>query len=534
MSGFSLKKFFSEEFKKNGLDIENTAFIQALEIALYSQKSLFLTGKAGTGKTTFLHTLKRINLEKNMVVVAPTGVAAINAKGKTIHSFFRIDPRQLFLPGDPRLQPNPKEKKNSIFKTFSFTKSQLDVINRLEILVIDEVSMVRVEILDVIDQILKVFRRKPNLPFGGVQLILIGDPFQLPPVVKNEDWQYLSQHYQSRFFFGSHAFMSLKPVHIELHKIYRQKDEAFKSLLNRIRESTHSYEDIALLNQTAARYTFDLLDQGYVLLGTHNYTIAEINEQKLKELKGEVHSFSAIIKDNFPENLAPFDPVDISLKIGAQVIFMKNNSFLGYYNGMIGRVTKIEKNIVQVQSHSGRFFEVEREIWENFEFRYNEKEDLVESEIVGSFAQFPLKLAWAITIHKSQGLTFEKAILDINRSFEAGQVYVALSRCTTLDGLVLKKKIHSSSVITSADSIAFSNSKSTDASIEKELELARAMAAIKPAFQAYKLGDVALAKQLYKEIQTTLDITIFPKWKQFQRVKTWIQKRNDMKENIRL
>lgn len=530
MSSFSLKQFFYDEFKKNDLDIENKAFIQALEIALFSERSLFLTGRAGTGKTTFLHTLKRINLDKNMAVIAPTGVAAINAKGKTIHSVFRIDPRQLFVPGDPRLQPNARDKKTSIFKTFSFAKPQLDVIRRLDILIIDEVSMVRVELLDVIDQILRVFRKKQHLPFGGVQLILIGDPFQLPPVVRNEDWQHLSQHYNTRFFFGSNAFKSLQPIHIELQKIYRQKDEEFKALLNRVRESSHTFEDIALLNQTVKKYSFDLLDQGYVLLGTHNQTIAEINSKKLEELKGTEHHFPGIVKDNFPPNMAPFDPMDLTFKVGAQVIFMKNNSFLGYYNGMIGKITKIEKNSIQVQSMPGRIYEVERELWENVEFKYNEKEDHVESEVIGTFSQFPLKLAWAITIHKSQGLTFERAILDISRSFESGQVYVALSRCTTLEGLVLKNKIQSNSVKTSPDSIEFALQRSGDAYIEQELEHARAMVAVKYAFQAFKVGNYPLAERLYAEIQGIQDITLFPKWEQFLRVRKWLQYKNQRRE----
>jgi ATP-dependent DNA helicase PIF1 len=532
MSGFSLKSFFYEEFRKYELDVDNKEFIQALEISLFSEKSLFLTGRAGTGKTTFLHTLKRISLDKNMAVIAPTGVAAINAKGKTIHSFFRIDPRQMFLPGDPRLKANTKDKKNSIYKTFTFTKPQLEVIKRLDLLVIDEVSMVRVEILDVIDQVLRVFRRKIHLPFGGVQLILIGDPFQLPPVVRNEDWQHLSQHYDTRFFFGSHAFKELQPVHIELQKIYRQKDEAFKALLNRVRECCHTAEDVMLLNKTSDKYAFDLLDQGYVLLGTHNQTIAQINHQKLTELKGEEHTFEAIIKDNFPANMAPFDPKDITLKVGAQVIFMKNNSFLGFYNGMIGKVTKIETHSIQVQAETGRFFEVEREIWENVEYKYNEKEDHIEAEVIGSFSQFPLKLAWAITIHKSQGLTFEKAVLDISRSFEAGQVYVALSRCTSLEGLVLKNRIQSHSVKTSPDSIEFARQRSADDFIEFELEHARAMVAVKYAFHAFKVGNYSLSQDLFEEIQSYQDITLFPKWQQFMNVKNWLEKKNALNSGV--
>jgi len=520
-----IKDFFQKEFKAKGLDTDNEQFIHALEIALFSNRSLFLTGRAGTGKTTFLHTLKKLNLDKNMAVVAPTGVAAINAKGKTLHSFFKIDPRQLFLPGDPRLKPNIKNKKLSIFHTFQYKKAQLDVIRRLDLLVIDEVSMVRVEMLDVIDQILRVFRKKMHLPFGGVQLILIGDPFQLPPVVRNEDWEHLKNYYNTRFFYGSHAFQALQPVHIELQKIYRQKDEVFKSLLNRVRENLHTLEDIRLLNLTVSQYDFKLLDQGYILLGTHNTAINEVNAAKLKDLQGEEKLYKAVITDNFPASMAPFEPQDILLKEGAQVIFMKNNPELKYYNGMIGKVLEMSDSMIKVENNSGFIYEVERELWENIEYEYNEKEDHIESKTVGTFSQFPLKLAWAITVHKSQGLTFDKAILEIHRSFEAGQVYVALSRCTSMDGMILKSRISEYSVKVSADSINFSRQRSTSDYIEKELELARALVAIKYAFQAFKVGNYPMAEEIFEEVLQVIDITGSPKWEQFLRVKEWLEDR---------
>jgi len=522
---FSIKDFFKNEFKSKGLDIYNEQFIHALEIALFSERSLFLTGRAGTGKTTFLHTLKKLNLDKNMAVVAPTGVAAINAKGKTLHSFFRIDPRQLFLPGDPRLQPNSLNKKSSIFHTFQYKKDQLDVIRRLDLLVIDEVSMVRVEILDVIDQILRVFRKKAYLPFGGVQLILIGDPFQLPPVVRNEDWEHLKHHYNTRFFYGANSFKALMPVHIELQKIYRQKDEVFKSLLNRVRENLHTHEDIAILNRTAGQYDIKLLDQGYILLGTHNASINEVNATKLKDLEGEEKLFKAVITDNFPTSMAPFEPQDLLLKVGAQVIFMKNNPEARYYNGMIGKVLEMSDTKIKVENNSGFIYEVERELWENIEYKYNEKENHIESKTVGTFSQFPLKLAWAITVHKSQGLTFDKAVLEIHRSFEAGQVYVALSRCTSMEGMVLKSRISEYSVKVSADSVNFSRQRSSSADIEKELELSRALIAAKYAFQAFKVGNYPLAEQIFEEIQLITDITCYPKWEQFLRVKVWLEDR---------
>lgn len=517
-----LKNFFQREFERQGLDTTNEAFIQALEIALYSDKSLFVTGKAGTGKTTFLHTLRRLNLQKNMVVVAPTGVAAINAKGRTIHSFFRIDPKQLFLPGDPRLQPKTQGKKESIFSTFRFTQSRLEVIKKLDILVIDEISMVRVEILDIIDQILRVFRKKMHLPFGGVQLILIGDPFQLPPVVRSDEWELLDPYYDSRFFFSSHAFRQLRPFHLELQKIYRQKDIRFKELLNRIRESLHTEEDLQLLNNTTGKYHFDLLDQGYILLGTHNHAILDINSRKLAELPGKPKTYKAEITNDFPPSMVPFEPIDLMLKIGAQVIFMRNNPEQRYYNGMIGKVVKLGDSVIQVENTKGFQFEVQKEVWEHVEFTYNEAAERVEAEVVGTFVQFPLKLAWAITVHKSQGLTFEKCILDIGRSFEAGQVYVALSRCTGMEGLVLKSPIASPSVKVSPESLGFSREHSDETEIEEELNRVRAQIALKHAFRLFREGDYKMSELLAKEARQVEDFTQTPKWQQFLRVRDWL------------
>nr|MBI1231977.1 AAA family ATPase [Cytophagales bacterium] len=517
-----LKDFLKSEFERHGLDSSNVVFIQALEIALYSDRSMFLTGRAGTGKTTFLHTFVRLNQQKNIVTVAPTGVAAINAKGRTIHSFFRIDPRQLYLPGDARLQPSSRNKKESIFSTFQYTKSRMDVIRKLDVLIIDEISMVRVELLDVIDQILRVFRRKMHTPFGGVQLILIGDPFQLPPIVRDQDWELLSRFYQSRFFFSSHAFQQLHPFHLELEKIYRQKDFRFKELLNRIREGNHTSEDLDLLNGTCDAYDFGLLDKGYILLGTHNQSILEVNSRKLSELPGEPVVYKAELTDDFPPNMAPFDPMDLTLKVGAQVIFMRNNPEAKFYNGMLGKVVKLDNSVIQVEDIRGFQYEVHREVWENVEFRYDEAKERVESEVVGSFVQFPLKLAWAITVHKSQGLTFERCILDIGRSFEAGQVYVALSRCTSLEGMVLRSKIAMESVKVSADSLVFSLQRTLSDAIEEELERVRALVGLRHAFRAFRSGDLRLAEQFFHEAQQVEDFRQYPKWRQFMRIHDWL------------
>ncbi|EON79155.1 putative helicase [Lunatimonas lonarensis] len=521
-----LKEFFFDTFRQHGLDTENEPFIKALEIALYSDKSLFLTGRAGTGKTTFLHTYRRLNIHKNVVVVAPTGVAAINAKGRTIHSFFRIDPRQLFLPGDPRLEPYSKGKKESIFSTFRLTDSRLSVVRNMDTLVIDEVSMVRVELMDVIDRILRVYRKKLHLPFGGVQLIMIGDVFQLPPVVKNPEWDLLKSFYGSRFFFSSISFQQLHPLSIELTKIYRQKDLIFKDLLNRIRESRHTLSDLEVLNETSNRYHFDLLDEGYILLGTHNTTIQEINTRKLLELEADEVSYKAEIKGDYPVSMAPFEPIDLSFKVGAQVIFLRNNTERRFYNGMIGKVVRLDTDSILVENDKGELFEVQREVWENVEYTYSEESQRVESEVVGSFVQFPLKLAWAITVHKSQGLTFDRCIVDIGKSFEAGQVYVALSRCTSLEGLVLKSPISFQSIKVSSDSLGFQADQSHEEEIEQELESTRAKVAVRHAFRLFLRGDYQQANRFFREAQRVEDFTRYPKWQQFMAVRDWIEERN--------
>jgi len=400
------------------------------------------------------------------------------------------------------------------------------VIKSLDILVIDEISMVRVEMLDILDQILRVFRKKMHLPFGGVQLILIGDPFQLPPVVREADWPFLSNHYETRFFFSSYAFSQLGPYHIALQKIYRQKDGMFKDMLNRIRESRHNYDDIRFLNERAKAYHFDLLDRGYILLGTHNHSISQINQQKLELLTAPSREYKASIEGEFPPSMAPFDPIDLTLKVGAQVIFMRNNGDKNYYNGMIGKVVELEANKIKVEGNNGAFYEVEREVWENVDFRYNEKEQRVDAEEIGKFTQFPLKLAWAITVHKSQGLTFDKCIVDIGRSFEAGQVYVALSRCTDLDGLVLKAPIGMQSVKVSQDSLNFSLQRHEETEIEEELKLQRALSSLPYALHAYRKGDFDKARRIFEAVQEIHDITAYAKWKQFLLIKPWLEERH--------
>jgi len=456
------------------LDQSNKEFFHAVEFVQNTNKSLYLTGKAGAGKTTFLKYIQESTL-KQMVVLAPTGVAAINAGGMTINSFFQL-PFSPFVPGDSRLRTkassdNPDE---SIYNTFKYKDEKKQLIKQLELLIIDEVSMVRCDTLDVIDRVLKVFRHKPHLPFGGVQVVLIGDAHQLPPVVKRDENEILTQFYDSSFFFSSMAFSELNPVHIELKKIYRQKDQEFIDLLNRVRENQLSSQDLNLLN---AKYDpqFNGYTDGYITLTTKRDQAAKINQEHLGQLEGKLFTFNAEQEGNFPSGNMPTDP-ELQLKEGAQIMFVKNDTgeLKEYYNGKIGKVKKLGEETIVVEDDHGQAIEVEQAAWENISYNYNKETKRMEEVLEGSFKQYPIKLAWAITVHKSQGLTFDKVVLDVGNSFLPGQVYVALSRCTSLDGIVLKSKITPFAIKHDEHIKAFSQSISSRETLLNELNDGRA------------------------------------------------------------
>ncbi|QJD81377.1 AAA family ATPase [Spirosoma rhododendri] len=394
---------------------------------MHTSRNVFLTGKAGTGKTTFLRQIRQ-SVGKRMVVVAPTGVAAINAGGVTIHSLFQL-PFGPLVPGSAARENNINREKIKIFRT-------------LDLLVIDEISMVRADVLDGIDEVLRRYRHRSE-PFGGVQLLLIGDMQQLPPVIRDEDWQLLSPYYDTGYFFGSRALQQTPYVSIELTHIYRQSDQRFIDLLNGIREKTITRDQLTDLNQ---HYVPDFAPDdrdGYITLSTHNQRAQQINSEKLKALKGKLHSFEAEIDKEFPAHAFPTD-ADLDLKIGAQVMFIKNDISRDklYYNGKIGRVTDFDDDRIYVECQGeSKSLAVDRVMWENIRYALDPETKEITSDVIGTFTQYPLKLAWAITIHKSQGLTFERAIIDASAAFAHGQVYVALSRCKTLDGLVLRAEI---------------------------------------------------------------------------------------------
>ena len=409
----------------------------------YTGTHLFLTGKAGTGKTTFLHNL-RARSPKRMVVVAPTGVAAINAGGVTIHSFFQLSFAP-FIPGTRMAK-----------EFFRFSKEKINIIRSLDLLVIDEISMVRADLLDAVDYVLRHFRRK-ELPFGGVQLLMIGDLQQLAPVAKDNEWNLLSDYYESPFFFNSRALKQTPYLCVELTKVYRQSDEVFVDMLNRIRENK---VDKALLQELNKRYQPGFNpgnEEGYITLTTHNAQAQRINSSKLAKINDKSFVYEAKITGDFPEYSFPTD-AKLELKKGTQVMFVKNDlsSDKRYYNGKIAVITYIDSSRIEVRGKEDTSpIVVEKAVWNNMKYIIDPDTKELKEEEEGSFEQYPLKTAWAITVHKSQGLTFEKAIIDANASFAHGQVYVALSRCKTLEGLVLSSPVTAHSVIRSRDIDAF-------------------------------------------------------------------------------
>ena len=421
--------------------ISNDQLQLAFDFVQYTGKHIFLTGKAGTGKTTFLHQLKR-NSPKRMVVVAPTGVAAINAGGVTIHSFFQL-PFGPFLPAESSGSPNSGSSDN--FQRFN--REKIAILKSLDLLVIDEISMVRADLLDGIDSVLRRYKDR-NLPFGGVQLLMIGDLQQLAPVVKDEEWSLLRAHYDTIYFFSSNALKQTDYISIELTHIFRQRDEVFIGLLNKIRDNKADQQTLDELNK---RHLPDFVSKdgdGYITLTTHNYQSQELNGSKLARLYGKVHEFKASIEGEFPEYSYPTD-FELKLKVGAQVMFVKNDISREklFYNGKIGAVVNIDEESIYVRCPGDEDdIVVGRVEWQNTKYTIDEQTKEIKESILGVFSQIPLKLAWAITIHKSQGLTFEKAIIDAKAAFAHGQVYVALSRCKTLEGMVLSTPISNNSL----------------------------------------------------------------------------------------
>lgn len=431
--------------------MENSELQLAYDFVKYTNRNLFLTGRAGTGKTTFLHTLRKES-PKRMIVVAPTGVAAINAGGVTMHSFFQL-PFGPVLPGH-RIQ-RQQEKENE-FPGRKFSRQKREIIRTLDLLVIDEISMVRADMLDGVDEVLRRFRN-PKLPFGGVQLVMIGDLQQLPPVVKQDEWEILRTAYSTPYFFGSHALARTNYVTVELQHVYRQSDARFIRILNEVRDQKLSPASVELLNQRYRPGYTDDRNEGYVILTTHNAPAQEINLSKLQKLRGKEYVFKARVEGDFPQQMYPTD-ARLSLKKGAQVMFLKNDPSPEklYFNGKIGVVEEIDDQSVFVLCDGDPdAIEVKPAVWENISYSIDEKTKEIQERVLGTFTQYPLKLAWAVTIHKSQGLTFDKVIIDARAAFAHGQVYVALSRCRSLEGIVLSSKLPAHSFRSIPELVAF-------------------------------------------------------------------------------
>jgi hypothetical protein len=420
---------------------------------------IFLTGKAGTGKTTFLRSLGE-RTHKRFAIVAPTGIAALNAGGVTIHSMFQL-PLGTFLPD--RTPSGQFASEVNIYTQFTLSRkhpisaAKKQVLRSIDLLIIDEVSMLRADVLDAIDYRMRSVRGNFERAFGGVQVLMIGDLFQLPPIVKDHEWGLLKRYYHSAHFFEAKALQTEGFVYIELDKIYRQSDDRFISVLNHLRENKVSAEDIELLNQYYAPGENHV--EGVITLTTHNYKADEMNQSKLRQLKEHAFEYAARVDGEFPESMYPL-PIKLELKVGAQVMFIRNDAGGRYFNGMLATVCELGDDEVKVrQAEGGLVLALQRDEWENKKYSVSAATRDLDEEVVGTFSQFPIKLAWAVTVHKSQGLTFDRAIIDVGQAFAPGQVYVALSRLRSLDGLILKTRIEPSAISNDALVVSFSKTK---------------------------------------------------------------------------
>ncbi|MBI2257416.1 MAG: AAA family ATPase [Flavobacteriia bacterium] len=439
-----------------------------------SNQSIFLTGKAGTGKTTLLNEIIQ-NTTKNAIVLAPTGIAALNAGGVTIHSFFQL-PLASFIPSFEYVDHSNSfikfENKSSLNKHFKMHQRKKKLIKSLELIIIDEVSMLRADILDEIDWVLRNIRKK-NSPYGGIQMCFIGDLFQLPPVVKNEEWQVLKNFYKGIFFFEAMVIKEIPPLFLELNQIFRQEDPIFIELLNRLRSNNMKQKDIDTLNQYYHKNNKENTQQGYITLTTHNYKAQHLNNLELNRLQEKELIYTAKITGDFPESIYPLE-IELRLKKGAQVMFVKND-ISGqklFYNGKIGHIYSLsQEEIIVYVPDDNQYIELEHYEWENIRYDLNETTKEIEEKTIGTFVQYPIKLAWAITIHKSQGLTFERAIMDLKETFASGQAYVALSRLRNINGLKLLSPVNLNELQLDYDIPDFSSNKLNDVELETLLEI---------------------------------------------------------------